>query len=142
MNIERLTSSLLITLIAGVDSLFASPLSEELATVHGKAQAGDAYYQGALALFHRHGERGLNVNLAEAEKWARLAAAKDNAFGLCALAGIELEKGNLERGRYLYDEAYLNSGLLALARDNDPLALFCLSMIEIDNPPRNFSKAI
>ena len=110
--------------------------------MHGKAKAGDAYYQGALALFHRHGERGLNVNSVEAEKWARLAAAKDGAFGLCALAGIELEKGNSERGRYLYDEAYLNTGLLALARDNDPLALFCLSMIEIDNPPRNFPKAI
>jgi hypothetical protein len=53
-----------------------------------------------------------------------------------------LEKGNSERGRYLYDEAYLNSGLLALARDKDPLAPFCLSMIEIDNPPRNFPKAI
>jgi TPR repeat protein len=129
-------------LMAWANSLIASPLTEELATVHGKAQAGDAYYQGALALFHRHGERGLNVNLAEAEKWARLAAAKDSAFGLCVLAGIELEKGNSERGRYLYDEAYLNSGLLALARENDPLALFCLSMIEIDNPPRNFSKAI
>ena len=142
VNIKRLTTSLPIMLMAGANSLIASPLTEGLATVHGKAQAGDAYYQGALALFHRHGERGLNVNVAEAEKWARLAAAKDSAFGLCALAGIELEKGNSERGRYLYDEAYLNSGLLALARDDDPLALFCLSMIEIDNPPRNFSKAI
>ena len=142
MNIKRLTISLPLILMAGANSLIASPLTEELATVHGKAQSGDAYYQGALALFHRHGERGLNINLAEAEKWARLAAANDSAFGLCALAGIELEKGNSERGRYLYDEAYLNSGLLALARSNDPLALFCLSMIEIDNPPRNFPKAI
>ena len=120
----------------------AAPLSEELATVHGKANAGDAYYQGALALLHRHGERGLNVNLAEAEKWARLAAEKDGAFGFCVLASLELQKGNHERGRFLYDEAYLNSGLLALARDNDPLALFCLSMVEMDNPPRNFPKAI
>ncbi|MBC8349739.1 MAG: tetratricopeptide repeat protein [Verrucomicrobia bacterium] len=142
MNIKRLTISLPLILMAGANSLIASPLTEELATVHGKAQSGDAYYQGALALFHRHGERGLNINLAEAEKWARLAAANDSAFGLCTLAGIELEKGNSERGRYLYDEAYLNSGLLALARSNDPLALFCLSMIEIDNPPRNFPKAI
>jgi len=142
VNIKRLTASLAIILMTGVHSLVASPLTEELANIHGKAQAGDAYYQGALALFHRHGERGLNVNVAEAEKWARLAAAKDSPFGLCALAGIELEKGNSERGRYLYDEAYLNTGLLALARDDDPLALFCLSMIEIDNPPRNFSKAI
>jgi TPR repeat protein len=142
VNIKRLTAPLAIILMTGVHSLLASPLTEELATVHGKAQAGDAYYQGALALFHRHGERGLNVNVAEAEKWARLAAAKDSPFGLCALAGIELEKGNSERGRYLYDEAYLNTGLLALARDDDPLALFCLSMIEIDNPPRNFPKAI
>jgi TPR repeat protein len=142
VNIKRLTGSLAIILMTGVHSLLASLLTEELATVHGKAQAGDAYYQGALALFHRHGERGLNVNVAEAEKWARLAAAKDSPFGLCALAGIELEKGNSERGRYLYDEAYLNTGLLALARDDDPLALFCLSMIEIDNPPRNFPKAI
>tara|TARA_Y100000588_G_scaffold311081_1_gene336923 strand:+ start:2100 stop:3500 length:1401 start_codon:yes stop_codon:yes gene_type:complete len=142
VNIPRLTTSLAITLMASDHSLIASPLTEEMSSVHGKAQAGDAYYQGALALFHRHGERGLNVNRSEAEKWARLAAAKDNPFGLCALAGIELEKGNSERGRYLYDEAYLNTGLLAFARDDDPLALFCLSMIEIDIPPRNFPKAI
>jgi uncharacterized protein len=140
--IQRLTVFLAILFTAEPYALFSSPLTEELATVHGKAQAGDSYYQGALALFHRHGERGLNINLAEAEKWARLASAKDSAFGLCTLAGIELEKGNSERGRYLYDEAYLNSGLLALARENDPLALFCLSLIEIDNPPRNFPKAI
>ncbi|MFP6894803.1 MAG: hypothetical protein VCA18_13690, partial [Opitutales bacterium] len=72
VNIKRLTTSLPIMLMAGANSLIASPLTEELATVHGKAQAGDAYYQGALALFHQHGERGLNVNVAEAEKWARL----------------------------------------------------------------------
>ena len=120
----------------------ANPLREELAVVQAKAQAGDAYYQGALALFHRHGERGLNVNAEEAEKWARLSAEKDGAFGLCALAGIELDKGNLERGRFLYDEAYLNSGLMDLARRNDPLALFCLSLIETDVPPRNFPKAV
>lgn len=118
------------------------PLQEELAVVQAKAQAGDAYYEGALALFHRHGERGLNVDGREAEKWARSAAEKDGAFGLCVLAGIELEKGNLERGRFLYDEAYLNSGLMDLARRNDPLALFCLSLIETDVPPRNFPKAV
>ena len=134
---NRFFSTLLVFVgsFAGGLAAYAAPLTEELATVHGKANAGDAYYQGALSLFHRHGERGLHVNLPEAEKWARLAAKKDGAFGFCALAGIELEKGNLERGRYLYDEAYLNSGLLALARQNDPLALFCLSMIEMDNPP-------
>jgi uncharacterized protein len=142
VNIRRLTIFHTTLFIVVANSLLASTLTEELATVHGKAQAGDAYYQGALALFHRHGERGLNINLVEAEKWARLASAKDSPFGLCTLAGIELEKGNSERGRYLYDEAYLNSGLLSLARDNDPLALFCLSMIEIDNHPRNFSKAV
>lgn len=142
--LKRLSTFLpLLLLLGGVDGLeAANPLTEELASVHGKASAGDAYYQGALALFHRHGERGLHVNLVEAEKWSRMAAKKNGAFGYCVLAGIELEKGNLERGRYLYDEAYLNSGLLALARKDDPLGLFCLGMIEMDNPPRNFPKAI
>ena len=142
--LTRFVSALLVLIgsSAGRTATRAGPLTEELASVHGKANAGDAYYQGSLALFHRHGERGLHVNRAEAEKWARLAAKKDGSFGLCILAGIELEKGNNERGRYLYDEAYLNSGLLGLSRQNDPIALFCLSMIEMDNPPRNFPKAV
>ena len=30
----------------------------------------------------------------------------------------------------------------ALAKGKDPLAMYCLGMIEMDNPPRNFTKAI
>ena len=54
--LKRLSTFLpLLLLLGGVDGLeAANPLTEELASVHGKASAGDAYYQGALALFHRH----------------------------------------------------------------------------------------
>ncbi len=119
-----------------------TPLSESLSTIQSKALSGDAHYQGALALFHKFGERGLAIDLEEAERWAKLAAEKDGALGLCTLASISLESGKSSRGHFLYDEAYLHSNLLALAKAKDPLALYCLGMIEMDNPPRNFSKAI
>lgn len=119
-----------------------SPLNESLNTIQAKALNGDAHYQGILGLFHKFGERGLAVDIQEAERWAKLAAEKDGAIGLCALAAISLENGKTNQGRFLYDEAYLHSNLLALAKDKDPFALYCLGMIEIDNPPRNFSKAI
>jgi TPR repeat protein len=117
-----------------------TPLSESLSTIQSKALSGDAHYQGVLALFHKFGERGLAIDLVEAERWAKLAAEKDGALGLCTLASISLESGKASRGHFLYDEAYLHSNLLPLAKAKDPLALFCLGMIEMDNPPRNFQR--
>lgn len=119
-----------------------SPLTESISSIQAKALNGDAHYQGILALFHKFGERSLAVDIQEAKRWAKLAAEKDGAIGLCALAAISLESGKTNQGRFLYDEAYLHSNLLALAKDEDPFALYCLGMIEIDNPPRNLSKAI
>ena len=58
------------------------------------------------------------------------------------MPALSLENGKVNRGHFLYDEAYLHSNLLALAKAKDPLAMYCLGMIEMDNPPRNFSKAI
>ncbi len=119
-----------------------SPLTESLSSIQSKALKGDAHYQGILALFHKFGERGLAIDLQESERWAKMAAEKEGAIGLCALAALSLEKGEANRGQFLYDEAYLHSNLLALAKGKDPLAMYCLGMIEMDNPPRNFSKAV
>ena len=119
-----------------------SPLTESLGAIQSKALSGDPHYQGILAIFHKFGERGLAIDLKESERWAKLAAEKEGAVGLCTLAALSLESGKTNRGQFLYDEAYLHSNLLALAKTKDPLALYCLGMIEMDNPPRNFSKAI
>ena len=130
-------------IIKGRSSLWAkSPLTESLGTIQSKALNGDSHYQGALALFHKFGERGLAIDLQEAERWAKLASEKEGAIGLCTLAALSLESGKINRGHFLYDEAYLHSNLLALAKGKDPLAMYCLGMIEMDNPPRNFTKAI
>ncbi len=123
-------------------TLLSNPLNEPLSRVQSKALSGDTYYQGALALFYKFGERGLAIDLNEAERWAKLSAEKDGALGLCTLAALSLESGKTSRGQFLYDEAYLHSNLLPLAKSKDPLALYCLGMVEMDNPPRNFSKAI
>ena len=71
-----------------------------------------------------------------------MAANKEGALGLATLAAIELENGKTERGHSLYDEAYLHSNLRTLGKEKDPLALYCLGMMEMDNPPRNIPKAI
>ena len=125
------------------ESSASAPITREsLASIQAKALAGDIHYQGILAIFHKFGERGLSVDLDEAERWAKLSAAKQGSVGLCVLAALELEKGNGERGRFLYDEAYLHSNLRSVVKSQDPIALFCMGMIEIDNPPRNFAKGI
>jgi TPR repeat protein len=119
-----------------------TPHNEPLGVIQTKALKGDPHYQGILAMFHKFGERGLAIDLQESERWAKLAAEKDGAIGLCTLAALSLENGQANRGQFLYDEAYLHSNLLALAKSKDPIALYCLGMIEMDNPPRNFTKAI
>ena len=120
----------------------SSILDESLSSIQTKALNGDSHYQGALALFHKHGERGLTVDMQEAKRWASIAAEKEGALGLAVLAAIELEKGKVEKGRFLYDEAYLHSNLRILVKGKDPLALYCLGMMEIDNPPINVPKAL
>ncbi len=117
-------------------------LRESLASIQAKALKGDVYYQGALGLFYKNGEHGLPIDSEEANRWVRMAANKEGAFGLATLAALELEKGKTERGHFLYDEAYLHSNLRELGKDNDPLALYCLGMMEMDNPPRNIPKAL
>ena len=120
----------------------SNPLKETLASIQEKAFNGDAHYQGALSLFHKHGEYGLSIDLEESERWAKMASEKKGALGLATLAALELEKGNVSKGRFLYDEAYLHTNLRKLVNKNDPLALFCLGMMEIDNPPPNIPKAL
>ena len=117
-------------------------LEESLGTIQSKALNGDAHYQGILALFHKFGEKGLAVDIEEAKRWATLSAEKEGAIGLCTLAALCLESGKINRGYFLYDEAYLHSNLLALSKSKDPVSLYCLGMVEIDNPPRNFTKGI
>ena len=61
---------------------------------------------------------------------------------MAVLASIELEKGKTERGQFLYDEAYLHSNIRELAKAKDPIAQFCIGLMEMDNPPRNIEKGI
>ena len=61
---------------------------------------------------------------------------------MAVLASIELERNKVERGQFLYDEAYLHSNLRDLAKAKDPIALFCVGLMEIDNPPRNIEKGM
>jgi TPR repeat protein len=121
---------------------WSSASSKELSFVQAKALEGDKYYQGALALFYKYGEKGLPIDLAESERWAKLAAKSDGGIGMAVLASIELERDKVERGQFLYDEAYLHSNLRDLAKAKDPVALFCVGLMEIDNPPRNVEKGM
>ena len=69
----------------------SSILDESLSSIQTTALNGDSHYQGALALFHKHGERGLTVDMQEAKRWASIAAEKEGALGLAVLAAIELD---------------------------------------------------
>ncbi len=135
----------------GVTCLFATPpsfasaardLEESLSSVQSKALDGDNYYQGILALFYKYGEKELAIQPQEAERWAKIAAKNGGGIGMAVLASIELEKGNTDRGQFLYDEAYLHSNLRDLAKTKNPFALFCIGLMEIDNPPSNISKGV
>ncbi|MDB3958049.1 hypothetical protein N9408_03965 [Opitutales bacterium] len=119
-----------------------SVLNKDLSFVQSKALEGDKYYQGTLALYYKYGEKGLPVDLGESERWAKLAANQDGGIAMAVLASIELERNKVERGQFLYDEAYLHSNLRDLAKAKDPIALFCVGLMEIDNPPRNIEKGM
>jgi len=142
----KLKSSCRIALLAWMvfptNLALGSALAENLSFVQSKALEGDNYYQGALSLFYKYGEKGLPIDLAESERWAKMAAKADGGIGMAVLASIELERDKVERGQFLYDEAYLHSNLRDLAKAKDPIALFCIGLMEIDNPPRNVEKGM
>ena len=134
--------ALLAWMLFSSNHALGSALAKNLSFVQSKALEGDKYYQGALALFYKYGEKGLPIDLGESERWAKLAAKADGGVGMAVLASIELERDKVERGQFLYDEAYLHSNLRDLAKAKDPIALFCIGLMEIDNPPRNVEKGI
>ena len=80
-------------------ALAKSPLTESLGTIQSRALNGDSHYQGALALFHKFGERGLAIDLQEAERWAKLAAEKEGALDCVplprSLLKVENKSGSL-----------------------------------------------
>ncbi len=133
---------LLLSMLLPLSFSHGSALDKDLTFVQSKALDGDIYYQGVLALFYKYGEKGLPIDLVESERWAKLAAKEDGGIGMAVLASIELERNNIERGQFLYDEAYLHSNLRDLAKAKDPIALFCVGLMEIDNPPRNVEKGM
>ncbi len=114
----------------------------DIETIRSKAAKGDAYYQGLLGIRLKYGGDNEPIDLVESERWSIKAAESNGAFGLCNLASLEMRKRNFEKGRFLYDEAHLHSNLLRLARAGDPVAIFCLGLIEMECPPRNVPKAI
>jgi TPR repeat protein len=134
--------ALLAWMLFSSNHALGSALAKNLSFVQSKALEGDKYYQGALALFYKYGEKGLPIDLGESERWAKLAAKADGGVGMAVLASIELERDKVERGQFLYDEAYLHSNLRDLAKAKDPIALFCIGLMEIDNPPRNVEKGM
>ena len=142
MLVKSVISIFLLNQVLTIDGFSKSQIDESLGAIQSKALNGDAHYQGILALYHKFGEKGLAVDLEESKRWAILSAEKEGAIGLCTLAALSLENGDINRGYFLYDEAYLHSNLLALAKGKDPISLYCLGMVEIDNPPRNFNKGI
>ena len=131
---------LLLTL--GNTALANRTLKETLSSIQTKALQGDSYYQGILALCYKYGEKGLPIQINEAERWAKVATKNNGGIGMATLASIQLEKGNNERSQFLYDEAYLHSNLRDLSKSKDPYALFCIGLMEIDNPPKNPKRGI
>ena len=101
----------LLFLLSPISHVFGSSPIDELTLIQTRAFDGDPHYQGVLAMLYKYGEKNLPVDIGESKRWAKLSAEKDGGIGLATLAAIELEEGKVQRGQFLYDEAYLHSNL-------------------------------
>jgi TPR repeat protein len=128
------------TLFTGYDAFAKKAHQESVSSIQAKAIQGDSYYQGLLSLYYKYGSNGLSIDMDEAERWAKNATKNGGGIGMATLASIHFEKGKTDRSQFLYDEAYLHSNLRELAKSKDPFALFCIGLMEMDNPPRNPQK--
>ena len=89
-----------VSFFLGISAAYGTALDQDIRFVQSKALEGDKYYQGALALFYKYGEKGLPIDLGESERWAKLAAKEDGGVGMAVLASIELERNKVEQGNF------------------------------------------
>ncbi len=117
-------------------------LSQSISTIREKAESGDPYYQAVLGVYLRTGENGIKIDFKESEKWSALSAEKQNALGLTNMGSLLMEKRNIPKANFYYQEAFLNRGLLKLVENKDPIAAYCLGVIYSESEPKDYNKAV
>jgi len=106
-------------LLVAVKMDYSKPQNIEI--VMARANAGDAYYQGLLALYYYRGYL-VKEDKALAEKWAKLSADKGHPFGLYCFGAIYVKQSDISE-KYFKQSI---DGMTSLARAGDAEAQYNL----------------
>ncbi len=109
----------------------ASPIVEMTHdAIRLKAEAGDPYYQAALALVYLHGDKGQSKSTDQFKDWASRASIH-HPLGLFAMGYAGEIEGDKDKAKRYYRRAFgpEEGKLIKMAAEGDALASFCLAEI-------------
>ena len=105
-----------------------------LKDVQAAAEARDSYAQGFLALVYAHGDKGADISITKASKWAALSSQANHWLGHFALGFLArfradgLEEADV--GRYYLKSFRDRDGrMIKAAASGDPVASYALAEI-------------
>jgi uncharacterized protein len=109
-------------------------LDLSLKDLQAAAEARDSYAQGFLALVYAHGDKGADISITKASKWAALSSQANHWLGHFALGFLArfradgLEEADV--GRY-YLKSFLDRDgrMIKAAASGDPVASYALAEI-------------
>jgi len=118
-------------------------LDLSLKDVQIAAEARDSYAQGFLALVYAHGDKGADISISNASKWAALSSQANHWLGHFALGFLArfradgLEEADI--GRYYLKSFQDRDGrMIKAAASGDPVASYALAEIFTSDEVRPF----
>jgi TPR repeat protein len=118
-------------------------LDLSLKDIQVAAEARDSYAQGFLALVYAHGDKGADISISKASRWAALSSQADHWLGHFALGFLArfradgLEEADI--GRYYLKAFQDRDGrMIKAAASSDPVASYALAEIFTSDEVRPF----
>ena len=98
-----------------------------------RAEAGDPYFQAALAFIYLHGDKGQTKSIDQFRAWAEKSSAQAHPLGLFAIGYQGKIDGDLAKTRRYYRRVFGpgEGKLIKMSAEGDALASYCLGELFI-----------
>lgn len=104
-------------------------------SIKSRAEANDPYYQAALALIYRNGEKGQSISIDQFRNWAEKSSAQIHPLGFFAMGFLGKSENDHEKTKRFYRRAFGpgEGKLIKMAAEGDALASYALGQIILSN---------
>lgn len=118
----------------------ANVMSMPLELILEEAELGDGYYQGALGILYRTGEKVDMISQSIATEWTMKSAEQGHPLGYANKGIIAMQTNFPALAGKHFDQA-IDAGLKTLASDGDPLANYCMAEIFSSSAKKDYKSS-